>query len=160
MITTNSLLKSLKKQSTQPFRHNPQRLNGSLLALESQEILEDPANLSSKYIPWDEIERKRRLRDWLLHVQHEALQEEDLPPSPSLSLFNEDAEITVEQLDSMFSSFSCYMVFIPPPKELQTSTIDTAAQAGSKPTTLVYQRRPPGSWRASKSSISHYQASR
>ncbi|MQM22937.1 hypothetical protein Taro_055996, partial [Colocasia esculenta] len=97
-----------------------------------------------QYIPWEEIERKRWLRNWLLQVQHEALQEGDLPPSPSLSLFNEGAEITVEQLDSMFSSFSCYMVFIPPPKELQTSTIDTAAQARDKPTTLIYQRRPPG----------------
>ncbi|MQL95416.1 hypothetical protein Taro_028089 [Colocasia esculenta] len=96
-----------------------------------------------QYIPWDEIERKRRLRDSLLHVQHEALQEEDLPPSPSLSLFNGDVEITMEQLDSMFNSFSCYMVFIPPPKELQTPTSDTTAQAGDKPTTLVYQRRPP-----------------
>ncbi|MQL81678.1 hypothetical protein Taro_014147 [Colocasia esculenta] len=97
-----------------------------------------------QYIPWEEIERKRRLRDWLLHVQHEALQEEDLPPSPSLSLFNEGAKITMEQLESMFSSFSCYMVFIPPSKELQTPASGTTAQAGDKLTTLVYQRRPPG----------------
>ncbi|MQM23104.1 hypothetical protein Taro_056166, partial [Colocasia esculenta] len=98
-----------------------------------------------QYIPWEEIERKRRLRNWLLQVQHEALQEGDLPPSPNLSLFNGDEGITMEQLDSMFSSFHSYMVFIPPPKELQTPTSNTIAQAGDKPTTLVYQRRPPGS---------------
>ncbi|MQM17414.1 hypothetical protein Taro_050385 [Colocasia esculenta] len=52
----------------------------------------------------------------------------------------------MEQLDSMFGSFSCYMVFIPPPKELQTSTIDTTAQNEDKPTTLVYRRQPADSY--------------
>ncbi|MQL91337.1 hypothetical protein Taro_023955 [Colocasia esculenta] len=122
-----------------------QRLQLLINELEEYEVSE-PSNKPTldQYIPWEEIERKRRLRNWLLQVQHEALQEGDLPPSPNLSLFNADEEITMEQLDSMFSSFHCYMVFIPPPKELQTPTSNTIAQAGDKPTTLVYQRRPPG----------------
>ncbi|MQL88686.1 hypothetical protein Taro_021251 [Colocasia esculenta] len=122
-----------------------QRLQLLINELEEYEVFEpsDKPTLD-QYIPWEEIERKRRLRNWLLHVQHEALQEGDLHPSPNLSLFNGDEEITMEQLDSMFSSFHCYMVFIPPPKELQTPTSNTTAQAGDKPTTLVYQRRPPG----------------
>ncbi|MQM23717.1 hypothetical protein Taro_056784, partial [Colocasia esculenta] len=123
-----------------------QRLQLLINELEEYEVSE-PSNKPTldQYIPWEEIERKRRLRNWLLQVQHEALQEGDLPPSPNLSLFNGDEEITMEQLDSMFSSFHCYMVFIPPPKELQTPTSNTTAQVGDKPTTLVYQRRPPGS---------------
>ncbi|MQM14721.1 hypothetical protein Taro_047656 [Colocasia esculenta] len=95
-----------------------------------------------QYIPWEEIEQKIRLRDWLLQVQQEALQEEESPPSPSLGLFNEGEEITMEQLDSMFSSFTCNMVFVPPPKELQISTSDTTVQAEDKPMTLTYQRWP------------------
>ncbi|MQM12333.1 hypothetical protein Taro_045248 [Colocasia esculenta] len=95
-----------------------------------------------QYIPWEEIERKTRLRDWLLQVHQEALQGKESPLSSDLGLFNEGEEITMEQLDSMFSSFTCNMVFVPPPKELQISTSDTVIQAEDKPTTLTYQRRP------------------
>ncbi|MQM08656.1 hypothetical protein Taro_041512 [Colocasia esculenta] len=95
-----------------------------------------------QYIPWEEIERITRLRDWLCQVQQEDLEGEEFPLSSRLVFFNEDEEITIEKLTSMFNSFTCNMVFIPLPKELHVSPSDTTIQAKDKPTTLTYRHRP------------------
>ncbi|MQL80879.1 hypothetical protein Taro_013346 [Colocasia esculenta] len=101
----------------------------------------DKATLD-QYIPWDELERKIRLRSLLYQLQVEALEEGEHYLSARLKSMYGDREITIKELDSMLSSHVCNMVSIPPPKELQTSPSDITIQAEDKPMMLTYQRRP------------------
>ncbi|MQL84558.1 hypothetical protein Taro_017069 [Colocasia esculenta] len=89
-----------------------------------------------RYISWEEMERKTRLKSWLHQMLQRAQEGEKLPLPKELAIFYKEDEITVEKLEEMLKDFSCNMVSIPPPASLQ-SPADT-------PPVATYRRRNRG----------------
>ncbi|MQL72821.1 hypothetical protein Taro_005157 [Colocasia esculenta] len=93
-----------------------------------------------RYIPWEEMERKMRLKSWLHQMLQRAQEGEKLPLPEELAIFYKEDEITVEKLEEMLKDFSCNMVSILPPASLQSPADRTPVGRGrGKKSTL-----PPG----------------
>ncbi|MQM10668.1 hypothetical protein Taro_043563 [Colocasia esculenta] len=75
------------------------------------------------YIPWEEMERKTRLKSWLHQMLQRAQEGEKLPLPEELAIFYKEDEITIEKLEEMLKDFSCNMVSIPPPASLQSPAV-------------------------------------
>ncbi|MQL79936.1 hypothetical protein Taro_012369, partial [Colocasia esculenta] len=89
-----------------------------------------------KYIPWEEMERKTRLKSWLHQMLQRAQEGKKLPLPEELSIFYKEDEITIEKLKEMLKDFSCNMVSIPPPASLQSPAVT--------PPVATYRRRNRG----------------
>ncbi|MQL72347.1 hypothetical protein Taro_004684 [Colocasia esculenta] len=88
------------------------------------------------YIPWEEMERKTRLKSWLHQMLQRAQEGEKLPLPEELAIFYKEDEITIEKLEEMLKDFSCNMVSIPPPASLQSPAVT--------PLVATYRRRNQG----------------
>ncbi|MQL89635.1 hypothetical protein Taro_022219, partial [Colocasia esculenta] len=88
------------------------------------------------YIPWEEMERKTRLKSWLHQMLQRAQEGEKLPLPEELAIFYKEDEITIEKLEEMLKDFSCNMVSIPPPASLQSPAVT--------PPVTTYRRRNRG----------------
>ncbi|MQL78136.1 hypothetical protein Taro_010569 [Colocasia esculenta] len=145
--------RKLKKESTACETSTANGVNGPLKRLqglideleEYQQMAPTKAIPLEKYMPWEELERKMRLKKWLIELREHMQEHGDALSSVSGNEMFWGTDCTVEDLVEKVQTFSCNMtyVFTSQPGEQPKSGIHCVPHEARKPFKTYQRNKPP-----------------